>query len=404
MITSNQALGIVFRHAKPLRIIRQPLQESVGCCLAETVRADRDMPPADRSAMDGYAVRSSDLWSVPCTLRLIGEVAAGSSARPRVIEGTCVRILTGANVPPGADAVVMVEDTVERGKKVTFHGKITAGTNIRRRGEEARKGTIMLERGTALAPLQIGLCAAVGKSTLRVHARPRAAIIVTGSEIRLQGDRVRRHELRDSNGPALSAALKAWGYDSTDPQLAPDDVKTIARMVRQAAQEHEVILLTGGVSVGKYDHVPRAIKEIGAAIHFHGVAMKPGRPLLYATLGKNRHVFGLPGNPLSFLAGFHEFALPALRRLAGTPGKSCQSAIDLPLAAPVRLAKDHRTHLVPARIIRDGPRTSVLPVFSHGSADMAGARQTDGVVIIPPAAGKRSKGSMITFRPWRPLP
>lgn len=404
MITPDKALKIIFDHIRPLTTMRQPLDTSIGFCLAETIRADRDMPPADRSAMDGYAVRSSDLRSIPCTLRLTAEVAAGSSDRPRVRHGTCVRILTGANIPPGADTVVMLEHTTERGQNVTVHRKARQGANIRRRGEEARKGTVLLDRGTVLSPLQTGLCAAAGKSMVRVYAHPSAGVIITGREVRRAGESVRSHEVRDSNGPALSAALKSWGFSCGGLRMAPDNIKAISRLLDQMIQKHDVVFLTGGVSVGQYDYVPQAIKEISASIRFHHVAMKPGKPQLYATLGRNRHIFGLPGNPLSVLTGFHEFALPALRRLAGMPVEQCQPEIKLPLAGPAEARQDGRMHCIPARLIWKAQGPSVMPMPYHGSADMASVRQTDGVIVIPSGVTKWKKGLVVSFRPWRPLP
>jgi len=403
LITPNKALGIVLEYARPLKTTRKPLDDALGYCLAEDVLADRDMPPADCSTMDGYAVRSFDLAKCPCTLSLVGEVAAGSAARPRVRPGTCVRVLTGANVPPGADAVVMVEQTEEADGFVTFQTKVPAGCNVRRQGQDAKRGTVLRRTGTVLGPVQIGLCAAVGKAELKVYARPDVTVLCTGEELRPVGARVRAHELRNSNGPALLAALRSHGYPSIGLEVVPDDVGALARKVKQATATHNVVVLTGGVSVGKYDFVPEAVAQIGATVRFHRVAMKPGKPLLYATLPGNRHVFGLPGNPLSTMTGFYGFVLPALRRMSGMPVKECRPTMRLPLSRALRSAGE-RVKFVLAQLIQRKKGTSVRPLKSHGSADLVAGTQADGFIVIPAGSQELPAGSLVEFRPWRAQP
>jgi len=401
-ISLATARRILFRHVRPLPSVRMPLHEAAGCCLAEDVRADRDQPPADRSAMDGYAVRAADLERIPCELRMVGEVAAGSPARVRVASGTCARIFTGANVPRGADAVVMVEETRRRGDIITFRAAAKPGQNIRRRGEEARKGDILLRRGALLGAAQVGLCASVGKTRPRVHRRPRVAVLVTGEEVRTADDRVRVHELRDSNGPALRAALRAAGFGDVEPSIVPDDPDLLASGLRRSVRNADVTIVTGGVSVGEYDYVPDALRRIGATVRFHGVRVKPGRPGLYATLGKS-HIFGLPGNPLSVLTGFHEFVLPALRRLSGLAAHRCRDAIPVRLARPVRV-KSRRTEFIPAMLEWDPSGARATPLPSHGSADLACGALADGAVMIEFGEGQVPAGTQVEFRPWRALP
>ncbi len=402
MITLDKALETVLKHVRPLKTIRKPLGEVIGCCLGEDVRAKRDMPPADRSAMDGFAVRSADLKKSPRNLCLAGEVPAGSPARPRVKPGTCVRIFTGSNIPTGADAVVMVEQTSEADGFVTFEKAVPVGINIRKKGEEAAKGDVLLKRGTVLGSAQIGICAAVGKSQLRVYSRPSISILCTGNELRGIGDNVKSHELHNSNGPSLCAALKISNYKEISHQVVSDDMKKLVAKLKREIDSHDVIILTGGVSVGKYDYVPRALAKVGANIRFHGVAMKPGRPQLYATLPGNRHIFGLPGNPLSTITGFYELILPALRNMSGVPVEKCRTSLKLPLASPLT-SKGDRVRLVLARLILGNKGPSVEPVDSQGSADLAAGANADGVVIIPSGVRKVPAKSLIEFRPWRAL-
>jgi len=403
MISPEEAWRIVLKHVRPMRCVSMPLREAAGLCLAEDVRADRDQPPADRSARDGYAARSTDLRRAPCSLRLVGEVAAGSAARPMVAPGTCVRILTGANVPPGADTVVMVEQTREERGAVAFFARAEAGANILRRREDARKGEVLLRKGTVLRAAQIGVCAAVGKARVKVFPRPCVAVLCTGAELRETGAKVRPHEVRNSNGPALCAALTLSGFAGAAHRRAPDDPKRLITLLRRLTARCDVLILTGGVSVGRYDFVEESAKKAGAKVRFHGVAMKPGKPILYATLPGRRHLFGLPGNPLSALTGFYEFALPALLRMSGLPPDRCRPALRLPLRS--RLAsKGGLVHCVLARLFweEDGP--CLEPVDSRSSADLASGGRADGVIVVPAHVTALDAGDVVTFRPWRPLP
>jgi len=400
LITPRRALSIILEHVRPLPSERRSLPRAVGLCLAREVRADRDLPPTDRSAMDGYAVRAADLVRLPRTLRLIGEVAAGSAARPLVRPGTCAVVLTGAVVPPGADTVVQVEQTRRTDGGVVFFPPIRRGANVRRRGEEVRKGRVVLPAGTVLGAPQIGLCASVGKAVVRVHRRPRAIVLCTGRELRTAGQRVGAHQLRDSNGPALSAALAEAGYDSVRHRILPDDPEVLTQALSGAAEEHEVVILTGGVSVGRYDFVPDAVRRAGAVVRFHGVLMKPGKPQLYATLGRKRHVFGLPGNPLSVMVGFHELLLPALRRLSGFPARRCRPVLRLALAADVR-AKGTRAEYQLARLVHSRGGTAVRAIPSRGSADLVAGAKADGVIVVPRNVREIPAGRTVEFRPWR---
>lgn len=403
MITPQEALELVLRRAVPLGEVSRRLPEALGHCLAQDVRADRPMPPADRSAMDGYAVRSLDLREPPRKLRLVGEVAAGAPPDAVVEPGACVRVLTGANVPSGADAVVMREQTDEKDSTVTFAGPVQPGANILRQGEDAKEGELLLAAGTTLGPLQLGVCAAVGKAELRVHRRPRVAVLCTGQELRDVAAPVLPHELRDSNGPALWAALRSRGFAHVTRATAPDDPEEITTRLAELAGEHDAILLTGGVSVGKYDFVAEAVENLGAVCRFHGVAMKPGKPLLYATLPGNRHVFGLPGTPLSAMTCFHEFALPALRRMCGVERRKCRPCLRVPLASGLA-SKGGRTRFVLARLAwgEDGPRAE--PVGSHSSSDLVAAGRADGTIAVPADVRHVEAGGLVEFHPWEPLP
>ncbi len=403
MISPQEALDVVLGCVRPLRAERLPLTQAAGGYLAEAIRADRDMPPADRSAMDGYAVQAADLVELPRTLCLTGEVAAGSGAKPRVRSGCCVRILTGANVPPGADTVVMQEDTSVGDGEVTFLSPVERGENIRWRGEECKRGDALLDAGMPLGPAQVGLCAAVGKATVKTRRRPRVGVLVTGEEVRSADQRVTAHQLRDSNGPALLAALRETGIDVAASRIVPDDPRVLARQLKRVTDRCDVAIVTGGVSVGSYDYGPEAIQNIGAKIRFHGVGMKPGRPQLFATVGRGTYVFGLPGNPLSVMTGFYEFVLPALRRLAGCDAASCQAALTVTLTAPARSKGNRATYRL-ARLTWTKTGPAAAPVDARGSADIAAGALADGMVIVPVGVKELPAGATAEFRPWRALP
>lgn len=403
MIKPDAAWAAIAKHVRPLGVAVYPLKYSAGHCVAEVIRADRDLPPADRSAMDGFAVRAADLASTPARLTLAGEVAAGSPGKPVVKPGTCVRILTGANVPPGADTVVMVEFTREEKGIVEFTGHVKAGANIMRRGEDAVKGDLLIPKRSVLRSMQIATCALVGKAAVKVYRRPRIAIICTGTELREIAAKVKPHQLRNSNGPALVAALAEWGFHDTSMDIVPDSRGGLSQLLRKVMITHDVVILTGGMSVGKYDFAKDSMQRTGARIVFHGVAMKPGKPVLYAVKGKTMHFFGLPGNPLSAMTGFHEFALPALRRLSGIPEENCRPLFHLPLAERF-VSKGGRTRFVLGRIEWAASGPTVKVVKSQSSADVVSGAGADGVIIVPPEATVLAKAELVSFRPWRVLP
>jgi len=396
------ALSIVLGGVKPLPSTVRPLPEAAGSCLAQDVHAARDLPPTDRSAMDGFAVRARDVAKLPRQLRRTGEVPAGSARRPVVRPGACVGVLTGAVVPRGADAVVRVEDVRETDGIVTVEAPVRRGDHIRRRGENALRGDLVLPRGTVLGPAQIGLAALVGRASLRVRRAPVAAVLSTGQELCGPKQRARAHQVHDANGPALVAALRAAGCCDVSHRIVGDDPDAIADALGAAIDGCDVVVLSGGVSVGKYDFVPQAVRRLGAKVRFHGVRMKPGKPQLYATLSRNRHVFALPGNPVSVLAGLNLLVLPAIRRLMGVPAAQCRPLLRLPLARAAPAVKG-RVALVLARLVSAADGVRVQPVASRGSADLVSAASADGVFFLAPEQGRAPKGRLVEFLPWRPI-
>lgn len=404
MISIREAFSIL-QNLQPLGVECRPIGETLGYALAEAVVADRDIPPTHRSAMDGYAMKVPDLQTAPFYLRLAGEVPAGTAEKAAVEPGTCVRIMTGAGIPPGADTVAILEVAREEGKKILFSTLPKPGANIIRRAEDASAGEILLKPRTLLGPLQVGVCASVGKTEVTVYRRPGVALLCTGEELRDPGDPVEAHQIRNSNGPAIGAALASLGYTVRTNAIVRDTLESLISALHTALKRAEVVLLTGGVSRGKYDLVRESVEKIGGAIQFHGVAMKPGKPLLYATLGNNadlRHIFGLPGNPLGALTGFYEFVLPALRRLSGVDPEECRPSMFIPLGEKIS-TKGGRTHFILGKLEwgKTGPK--VIPQPSKSSADLVAGGRSDGVIVLSPDDPCVEAGATVEFRTWKPL-
>ena len=354
--------------------------------------------------MDGYAVRADDISTIPTVLKVVGEVAAGSSSRPPIAAGECVRIFTGASVPPDADTVVMQEQTESEmfhanGERVSFLHPVEEGRHIFRRGENAREGDTLIPAGTRLNAAHAGICATVGCDRPEVHIRPSVAIIATGTELKAASDSVAPHEIRDSNSPMLEAALTQNAFPCVRRASIPDDLDALLAALRAALAESDVVLVTGGVSVGKYDLVPEIIQQAGGDIRYHGVGIKPGKPQLFATFPDGKCTFGLPGNPLSVMTGLQEFALPALRRMAGCPADACRPVLHLPLATDLSL-KGKRQQYVMGRLVDRGGVTAVEAVRCAGSSDLVAAAHATGAIVAPVDTRKLAAGQTVAFRPW----
>ena len=408
MIGGEQAWQCVLERTRPGIPEHLPLPAALHCYLAAPLQADRDIPACDRAAMDGYAVRAADLSAIPASLRVIGEVAAGSAAKPAIAAGECVRIFTGANIPPDADTVVMVEETEPEegspdGERVQFLRAVTPGQHIFRRSENAHGGDTLIPAGTRLNAVHLGLCATVGCECPEVYHRPRVSILTTGAELKETGDAVEPHEIRDSNGPMLEAALAENAFPCVGRVSAPDEIDALLAALQGALSESDVVLVTGGVSVGKYDLVPDTIQRAGGEICYHGIRIKPGKPQLFAVFPAGKYVFGLPGNPLSVMTGLQEFALPALRRLAGCPPDLCRPLLRLPLTTDVR-SKGKRQQYVLGRLVRGSDTTAVEPLPSVGSADLVSAAAAGGAIIVPGGVKHLAAGATVDFRPWESLP
>ena len=420
MIAPDQAWRLILDRATPLPTVTLSADKALGHYLAAPVFADRDIPPTDRSAMDGFAVRSDDLQVAPVDLTVLGELAAGSNAEFHVAAGCCVRIYTGACIPPGADAVVMQEDTspadailrssdppspgnASRPDAIRILKSVSRGANVFKRGENARQGDTLLTAGIRLDPSGVAVCAAVGCGHVPVHGRPRVSVLSTGTELLAEDSGALPHQTRNSNGPFLCAALAEQDFPIVACETVADRPAEIIAALQRASEKSDTVILTGGISVGKYDPVPEAIRQAGGIIHYHGVAMKPGKPQLFATGPWKSLVFGLPGNPLSAMTGFHELVLPALRRQAGCPSDQCRPTMVVRLAHELS-TKGDRLQFVPARLKWTENGAEATAVDVHGTADLVAGSKADGALIVPEGTRRMEAGAFVGFRPWRFLP
>jgi molybdopterin molybdotransferase len=363
----------------------QPVREIVdlpracGRVLSDPVVADRDYPPFDRSTRDGFAVRAAEVAAPDVTLRRVGEVKAGDSFDRGIAPGECVQIMTGAPVPAGADAVVMIEFTKMVGDQVTFDRAATAGQNIVPRSSEARAGQQLLAPGTRLGYAEMAVAAQVGACRAGVFARPRVAILSTGDEVVEMTATPGPFQVRNGNGLSLETLVTLAGALAEQIGNAPDEKIALRRLIEQGLRA-DMLVLSGGVSMGKYDLVEEVLAELGAEIFFDGVAIRPGRPAVFGRC-QGKLVFGLPGNPVSTMVTFELFVLPAIDVLSGT------SARLLPVMG-ARLAKavhekEGMAHFLPARVEQSNgePEVSVLPW--KGSGDVVTIARANAFLVVP---------------------
>ncbi len=315
MISVDEARARILAGFGPLTSVVVPLSEALGRVLAEDVEARLTQPPAAMSAMDGYAVRAADVAKVPVTLKQIGSAPAGGSYDGEVKAGECVRIFTGGPLPRGTDAIVIQEDTTAEGTAITVRESAAAGRYVRPAGLDFKTGDVGLAAGRILDPRDIGFAAAMNRPWLKVRRKPRVAIISTGDEVVLPGDPVGPNQIVSSNGPALAAFVTAHGGEPVNLGIAPDTPEALQAMA-EGARGCDLLVTTGGASVGDHDLVRSALGDRGLVLDFWQIAMRPGKPLIFGRIGETP-LLGLPGNPVSTLVCALIFLRPAMYRMLG---------------------------------------------------------------------------------------
>ena len=390
MITLEQALEIAFSKAQLLGTENIDFLQSVGCILAQDVIADADMPPFHKSAMDGYACRRADL---DLELEVVEVIPAGYTPTKGIALGQCSKIMTGAQVPEGADTVFMVEYSSETAAgKIKFTAEKT-NSNICLKGEDLKENDLVISSGTMLKPQHVAILASVGCTNPLVFQKPQVGIISTGSELVNPEVTPRSSQIRNSNGPQLFAQATKQGFPVNYYGIVADDEQLTTQIIEKSVAENDVTILSGGVSVGDFDFVPMIIQKLGFEIHFNKINIKPGQHTTFASKG-NKYIIGLPGNPVSSFIQFEVFALPFLRKLMNY--QQTEIRLPLPMSHDYFRKKVDREECLPVQITN---QNEVTLVEYHGSAHIHAYHQAFGYISIPAGATEILKGELVHVRP-----
>jgi len=368
------------------------LLSAAGRVLGEPIRADRNLPPFPRSTRDGYAVRAADVARVPATLDVIGEIRAGESLEnipQRIGAGQAASIMTGAPVPSGADAVVMVEFTAQQGTRVEIQRSVMPGENIVPSGAEAQKGSLLVERGVRLNEAAIALAASAGQPRVQVYNRPQVAVLTTGDEIVGIEAIPGATQIRNSNSYSLAVQIRNAGGEPILLPVAPDEPRKLRVLIEEGLKS-DLLLMTGGVSMGRYDLVEQVLEELKAEFFFTGAKIQPGRPVVFGKCGAGAparenagtYFFGLPGNPVSTMVTFELFARPILEALAGMSPRKLQFTY-AKLKSEIRV-KPGLKRFLPAILSGEFEASQVELVPWQGSGDVAATARANCYIVIPP--------------------
>jgi molybdopterin molybdotransferase len=385
----------------PLPAFDQPLMEAFGLAAAEDVFASVALPGFDNSAMDGYAVVHADVagatQETPVHLPVVGEIGAGQATLLAMSPGTAVKIMTGAPVPAGADSVVPYEWTDRGVAQVVITQAPEPGQHVRPRGEDVFEGDLLVEEGTVLGPRQIGLLAAVGRPSVRSRPRPRVVILSTGSELREPGTALGHDSVYDGNSFLLAAAARQAGAIAYRVGIVPDEPRAFSSALNDQLVRADLVLTSGGVSMGDYDVVKEALAPLGT-VWFGGVAMQPGKPQGFGIIGEDRvPIITLPGNPVSSYISFEQFALPAIRRLMGRTPYIRPSA-DALLTDGLRSPEGRRQFARGILSVRDG-HLAVTPVGPQGSHMIGDLADSDALIVVPESVTWVEAGETVTVLP-----
>jgi molybdopterin molybdotransferase len=419
-LTVSEAQQFIIDAVSRMDVETVALENSLGRVLAQDISANRDQPPYDVSAMDGYALRSADVANAPVTLEVIEDIKAGDMPSKTVQSGQCARIMTGAPVPQGADAVLRVEDTeaVDRGfpfpnpppegegvivslrenmfESVQINCRVKPGNDIRQRGESMRDGEVVLTTGTEIVPGVVGMLAMVKAATVNVYRQPRVAILSTGDELEGLNDAFDANKIPDANSYALMAQVQALGIQPVLLGIARDDPDEL-RLYLQKGLQYDALLVSGGTSVGVHDYVRPTLEALGVQMKFWGVAMKPGHPMAFGATD-TAFVFGLPGNPVSSMVCFEQFVLPALRRMMGC-SRLHRRIIAARLTHDVK-HKPSRTEFVRVTLQQFADGYTATSTGARGSGILPSMAKADGLMVVPGnsqglAAGEQVKVQLL---------
>jgi molybdopterin molybdotransferase len=397
MLTPAQAETLIEQHLACLPIESLPLTQAAGAILRENIYAERDHPPFDRVAMDGIALPASSAVGSSSRLRVAGTQAAGDPPQALADPGTCIEIMTGAMLPGGCDAVVPVEQLERDGAMVEVRKPVKPWQNVHRRGSDCRQGALLLAAGTRLSAPEVAIAAGAGMARLRVSAQPMIVVISTGNELVEPGDNIEPHQVRRSNAYGITASLRQHGFTRVADDHVRDDEAALAERLGFHLRTHDVLILSGGVSMGKMDLVPRVLQQLGVELVFHHIAQRPGKPMWFGVSQSGPAVFALPGNPVSTLVCLARYVLPALR---AAMGEAAREPTRIALAAPWDV-KAPLTVYLPVRVgTDDWGRPFAHPKPTNGSGDFTALAGTDGFVELPPGPNTYPRGFVTRFFGW----
>lgn len=398
MLDPTQAETLIGEQLACLPIESLPLVQCAGAVLRENIYAERDQPPFDRVAMDGIALKSTALRGGVKRLRVQAVQAAGDVPLTLDSSDACIEVMTGAALPAECDAVVPVEQITTRDGVAELQAtSVEPWQNVHRRGSDSRQGALLLSAGTRLSAPEIAIAASAGMARIRVSAQPAIVVISTGNELIEPGEAILPHQVRRSNVYAVAAGLRRHGFNRVAEDHIADDADELKHRLKFHLDTHDVLVLSGGVSMGRFDLVPRALEELGVRQVFHKVAQRPGKPLWFGVASSGAAIFALPGNPVSTLVCLSRYVTPALYTAMGEAARPVER---IALNAPVKVDPP-LAYFLPVRIeLDDWGRPWAVPRPTNGSGDFTALAGTDGFVELPPGPNTYPKGFVSRLYRW----
>jgi len=400
MIEFEQALDIILKNTTVLSKEKIPVEKSIGRILDEDIFSDINMPPFNKSAVDGYAVIAKDTVSVaykPVKLKCIGIIQAGENFCKKLRLGECVKIMTGAPLPENSDSVIMFEDTKKSGQYVELKKSVKKNENVCIKGEDIKKGMKILSKGKEISVSDIGLIATVGKSFVEVIKKPQVSVLNTGGEIVSPGNKLSKNKIFNANGPMLLSLLESDNIKPSFLGIVKDKPEQLKKAFTVGLNS-DIFLVSGGCSVGDYDIVPNILKSLGVKNIFHKVNIKPGKPILFGKRGKTI-VFGIPGNPISNFLSYFLFVQPAIYKMMGY--KIIGPKFKTGIIKKTFYQKPGRKHFIPVKISKKNTNYFLIPIPSHGSADIVSLSKADGFMVAEKNISIIRKNSEVEFITWK---